>query len=183
MKSAERSLVLALTAALLAIAAPAIAADSRPAVAVRVTGDLPRVGSLTLAELQALGADTSSWNEHEKKHVVVGTSLEKVLRHFGWGPGPSGKQLAPEEKRPGYKQVVVARAPDGFLAVFSCAELTAEMGPTQVLVAWEVDGQPIDAEHGPLRLAVPTDREPSRSIFRLESIEVADLRKRLTRSR
>jgi hypothetical protein len=41
------------------------------------------------------------------------------------------------------EKAVVATAPDGFQAVFSCAELFPEMGPTRAFVVWTVDGQPM----------------------------------------
>jgi hypothetical protein len=37
------------------------------------------------------------------------------------------------------------------------------MGPTRAVVCWTIDGKPQD----PLRLVVSTDKEPSRSIYKL----------------
>jgi hypothetical protein len=88
-----------------------------------------------------------------------------------------GKDVPKAEKRAGWKKVVVASAADGFQAVFSCAELAAEMGPTRALVIWKLDGAPIAADEGPLRLVVLTDQEPSRSLWSLKRLEVVDLRK------
>jgi DMSO/TMAO reductase YedYZ molybdopterin-dependent catalytic subunit len=51
-------------------------------------------------------------------------------------------------------------------------------GPTRAFIAWEVDGAPLPAEEGPLRLIVTTDKEGSRSAYALRTLEVIDLRKR-----
>jgi hypothetical protein len=45
------------------------------------------------------------------------------------------------------------------------------MGPTHAVLAWSVDGKPQE----PLRLVVTTDKEPSRSIYKLVRLEVVDL--------
>lgn len=165
--------------------APQLAAAEPPAAAqppaqpapLVVSGDLPRGGAVTLAELQALAPVTARWTYHGQSHSVVGVPLEKVLARFGYEPGPTGKALRPRDKRPGYKLAVLASAPDGFQAVFSAAELTAGMGTTQALVVWQVDGQALPPAQGPLRLVVPTDGEPSRSLFQLRRLEVLDLRR------
>ncbi len=72
---------------------------------------------------------------------------------------------------------MVITAPDGFQSVFSAAELTEGMGKTQVLVVWMVDGKPLPAEQGRLRLVVPTDAEASRSLHHLQRIDVVDMRR------
>jgi hypothetical protein len=81
------------------------------------------------------------------------------------------------EKRSGWKKIVVASAADGFQAVFSCAEIAEQMGPTRVMVVFSLDGKPLAAGKGPLRLVVLTDKEPSRSLYQLSSLEVVDVRK------
>ena len=92
-----------------------------------------------------------------------------------------GRVAAPAEE-PALLQVsgalplaVRASAADGFEAVFSCAELFESMGATRAMIVWKVDGKPLAADRGPLRLVVLTDKEPSRSIHGLRTIEVLDL--------
>jgi hypothetical protein len=143
----------------------------------QIAGDLPRTGTLTQKELEQLGPTTAHWKEHGADHDVVGVPLDKVLAHFGFEPGPMGKDTPKSEKRRGWKMVVVASAPDGFQAVFSCAELTESMGPSRVLVVWSVDGKPLPEDTGPFRLVALTDQEPSRSLYHLARIDVVDMRK------
>jgi beta-aspartyl-peptidase (threonine type) len=147
--------------------------------ALQLRGELPRPGALALGELQQVGAVQARFTEHGQAHEVRGVPLDKVLASRGFAPGKMGKSVAPAEKRPGYKLAAIAGAADGFQAVFTLAELSEAMGGTRALVVWEMDGQPLAADRGPLRLVVTTDREPSRSVYQLESIEVVDVRKAL----
>ena len=144
---------------------------------VDVRGDLAKPGPLKVSELESLGKVTATWTLHGKTHTVVGVPLEKVLRRFGWDPGVMSKTVPPTEKRAGYKRVIVLSAKDGFQSVFSAAELAEGMGKSQVLLVWTVDGKPLPAEQGPLRLVVPSDGEPSRSLYQLARIDVVDMRR------
>lgn len=71
---------------------------------------------------------------------------------------------------------VVVTASDGYRAVLSLAEpdsatvRTAPGGP--VLLADRVDGRPPGTEDGPLRLVVPGDLRPARSVRGVARIEV-----------
>jgi hypothetical protein len=105
--------------------------------------------------------------------------LQKILAELGVEPGAMGKDLAPAKKRLGLQQAVVVTARDGFQAVFSVGELWPGVGPTRVLVVDRVEGKPLDGAEGPLRLAVLTDEDPSRSarqIGRIRVVSLADLR-------
>jgi DMSO/TMAO reductase YedYZ molybdopterin-dependent catalytic subunit len=150
------------------------AAEPAPSPAVRVDGALPQAGTLTLADLERLGATTASWTSHGQAHQVTGVRLDKVLTHFGFTPGLMGKDVPVKDKVKGYRQVLVATARDGFQAVFSCAEVMEGMGNTVALIVWQVDGKPLGADVGPLRLVVVSDAEPARSIRQLDKLHVAD---------
>ena len=67
-------------------------------------------------------------------------------------------------------------ASDGFQAVFSCAELWEDMGPTRALLAWKLDGKPLPEKMGAFRLVVLTDKEPSRSVYQVVKLEILNLR-------
>ena len=140
-----------------------------------VSGALPRSASLGQPELNALGATTGTWTLHGTKHQVTGVRLDKVLTHLGFTPGPMGKDVPVSVKRAGFRKVVVATARDGFQAVFTVAECFQGMGPGEVLVVWAVDGKPLAPADGPLRLAVLTDAEPSRSLRQLKKLEIVDV--------
>lgn len=144
-----------------------------------IAGDLPKPRTLRVEELKALASRTATWTLHGKAHTVVGLPLDQVIAQAGYDRGPMSKEMAPRDKRPGFKLAIVASAPDGFQAVFSTAEITAGMGKTEVLCIWEMDGKPLPPDQGPLRLVVLTDGEGSRSIHNLARLDVIDLRKTL----
>jgi hypothetical protein len=141
---------------------------------VEVVGDLPRIGSLTLRQLEQLGPVTASWTEHEKKYEVTGVPLDRLLTAFGFTGGPEGKDVPAREKHAGWRKVVLATAKDGYRVAISCAEVSPDIGSTRALVVWKVDGKPLAAERGPFQMVVTTDREPSRALRGLEKLEVVD---------
>jgi hypothetical protein len=67
----------------------------------------------------------------------------------------------------------VAEASDGYRVVFALAELDPDFGNAQVLVAENVDGHPLSANDGPLRLVVPGDKRQARWIRLLTTLTVA----------
>jgi len=140
---------------------------------VEVTG-LPRYGALDRDQLAALGTETVGWTVHGTRREVTGVRLDKVLAHLGFTSGPMGRDVPVQQKRAGYRKVLVATASDGYRAVFSVAEVVDGMGPSKVLIVWAVNGQPLPPEEGPFRLAALTDAEPSRSLRQLQKIEVLD---------
>jgi DMSO/TMAO reductase YedYZ molybdopterin-dependent catalytic subunit len=160
--------VLVVSAAL----APAARADDA---VLQVGGAVPKPGALKLADLEAMKPVTVTWTSHER-HEVYGVPLDRILTRFGFEVGAMGKDVPRQEKRKGWRMAVRASAPDGFQAILSCAEVFESMGNTRALVAWKIDGKPLPADRGPLRLVVLTDKEPSRSVHALRKLEVVDLR-------
>src|SRR5438128_6954009 len=95
--------------------------------ALTVGGDLPSPGTLSLAQLEAMNPATFEWKEGGASHRVRGVPLDRILSRFGFTSGPMNKDTPVSDKRAGWKKAVRATAADGFEAVFSCAELFAEM--------------------------------------------------------
>jgi hypothetical protein len=160
------------------VASATAAAGPPPAapVMLAVGGDLPAPGQLTVADLQRLSPEEIDVGGAGGKQRGRAVRLDRILTHFGFGPGPMGHEVPVRDKRSGWKKAVRATAADGFEAVFSCAELAEGMGPTRAYVVFEIDGKPLSATVGPLRLLVPTDKEPSRGLRQLVRLEVMDLR-------
>ena len=158
--------------ALLVLSTSLAAAPAVPAGLI-IKGDVPKPATLTIAQLEALGAAKLSVTEHGKPHEAWGVSLEKVLASLGVDAGPMGPDTPKKDKRSGYRKVLVASASDGFQAVFSSAEIFEAMGPTRVFVVWKVDDKAL-GDAGPLRLMVQTDKEGSRSLRNLVKIDVVD---------
>ncbi len=99
------------------------------------------------------------------QHDFEGIDLRSVLTKLGT---PSGGDVRGQEMG----DYVVAEGSDGYKAVFSLAELDADLGGTQVLIADKMDGHALDAHDGPLRLVVPADKRPARWVRMLKEIGV-----------
>lgn len=148
---------------------------AEPTDTIEVTGAIAKTGQLTVKELEALGSTKATWLKHKKKHQVIGVPLGRVLTNFGFTSGEMGPGVAPADKCAGYKKVVVVTARDGFQAVFSTAELMEDMGATKALLIWSLDGKPLPAEQGPVRLAVLTDKEGQRSPWAVAKVELVEV--------
>jgi DMSO/TMAO reductase YedYZ molybdopterin-dependent catalytic subunit len=124
--------------------------------------------TLTIADLRKMPRTTIHVeNPHDKKsEVYEGVLLEELLHRAG---APHGEQL----RGPLMTAYVVAEAEDGYKVVFALAELDSGIMNSEVLVADTLDGAPIDAKRGPLRLVAPHDKRPARWVRMLKSITVA----------
>ncbi len=160
---------------LAACAAPAPPPAAAGGPGLTVDGNLPRPGQLSVRDLEALGAEDVPWTFRDEAHVYRGVALDKLLTHMGFDAGGGGRSLPARERRPGWRNVVIAAAGDGFYSVFTCAELMPEMGATRAFVVWSRDGAPLPADEGPLRIVVTTDRKGSRSARTLTGLRVVEV--------
>lgn len=142
--------------------------------ALKVGGDLPRTGVLRVSDLEALGGMNVPWEFRDQLHEYHGVPLDRVLTHLGFDAGPGGPSIPPKDRRPGWRKIVLAKSSDGFVAVFTCAELMPEMGATRAYVVWRCDGQDLPPDEGPLRLVVATAKKGSRSVRQVVELRVAD---------
>jgi hypothetical protein len=94
-----------------------------------------------------------------------GVRLADLLGKVG---APLGKELHGEA----LGNYVVARGSDGYEAVFALAEIDPSFHPGEILVADTMDGKPLDAHSGPLKLVVTEDKRPARSVRNLTTIEL-----------
>src|SRR5215813_6174614 len=133
---------------------PLLAAPDAGLPAPTVDGPGGRTLTLDPATLTRLGRVEETWTNRGATQRVRGVPLQKILAEVGVEPGEMGPSLAPPKKVRGLRQAVVVTARDGFQSVFSVGELWPGVGPTRVLVVDQVDGKPLDAAEGPLRLLV-----------------------------
>lgn len=156
--------------------APVAAAAPALAIALEVTGAVSKPRTFDRAALEALPQTDGATSMHGEKFLFRGVRLDALLEAAGFERGEMGPNVPKRDKRSGWKKAVVVTATDGFQAVFSCAELFAGMGPTEAVLALTVDGKPVPESHGPVRLMVRTDGEPSRAVRNVVKVEVVDLR-------
>jgi hypothetical protein len=109
-------------------------------------------------------------DEKGRTAAYDGVLLAEVLSRAGVAAGPAlkGKALS---------SYVVITARDDYQVVFSLAELDPAMGDSNVLLADTIDGVPISAAQGPLRIIAPRDKQNSRWVRQVAKIEVVQLRK------
>ena len=70
------------------------------------------------------------------------------------------------------RQRVVVTGNDGYQAVFSLGELAPQFGGEQVMVAYAVDGAPLDQSTGFAEIIVPGDKAGGRAVNTIVRIEV-----------
>jgi DMSO/TMAO reductase YedYZ molybdopterin-dependent catalytic subunit len=163
----------ALFAALLAAASEsppsrgALEQTLAPTTQLIVAGDVTTPLTLSIADLRKMPRKTVAvMNPHEKRmETYEGVLLEEVLHRAGAMQGDQLRGLA-------LSMYVVAEATDGYRVVFSLAELDSAFSESDVLVADSMDGAPLSATIGPLRLVVPHDKRPARWVRMLKSIKV-----------
>jgi hypothetical protein len=110
-------------------------------------------------------------NPHDKKtETYEGVRLQTLLLNAG---APQGHDL----RGAAMAAYLLAEGSDGYRVLFSLAELDADFSDAQVLVADTLDGAPLGANVGPLRLVVPQDKRPARWVRMLRTLTVVQVAK------
>jgi DMSO/TMAO reductase YedYZ molybdopterin-dependent catalytic subunit len=149
-------------------AAEAPARDTPGGTLFRVTGAVIHPLALTLSQLRELPAVEQTWRRDGQSHRARGVDLLSLVDRAGLKEDPSVKNHR-------LQFAVVAKARDGYEAVFSLGELMPTLGGKGVLVVYEEDGQALPERDAPLKTIVPSDSRPSRSIRGLTELRVVDL--------
>lgn len=76
----------------------------------------------------------------------------------------AGLPLGPKLRGEGMLTGVIAEASDGYRVLFTLAELDAAFREPHVLVADRLDGKPLLAHQGPVRVVVGGDKRGARSV-------------------
>ena len=85
-----------------------------------------------------------------------------------FGKGLRGKQLST------YVTVIGA---DGYTVVYALADFDPSITNSAIILADKRDGKPLDPNEGPLRIVVPQDKRPARSVRLVKEIDVVELSK------
>ena len=153
-------LVLAVVAMVAGVPGGAFAqAPSAPDAAAQPAG---QTVALSRAELEQLPSVTVSLApEHGAPVAYAGPLLWTLLqRADAVGQEPRGR----------VRRVVTVTGRDGYSVVLALSEMDPEFEGKQVIVAIQADGMPIGA--GELRLVVPGDKRPGRSVRNPVSVVV-----------
>lgn len=152
-------------------AAP-VAAQSASNPALVINGDVPTPLSLSLDDLQQMPRKTLTvTNSHNhKQETYEGVPLAELLKRAGLAQGESLRGAA-------MTSYVIAQGADGYRALFAAAELDSSFQDSDVIVADTLDGAPIGAGEGPLKLVAPHDKRPARWVRMLRSITIGKVPK------
>lgn len=112
-----------------------------------------------------LPREKAEFNAHGQRHACEGVALIAVLRR-------AGAMSAEPLRGADLAHRVEAVARDGYRVTFSLAELDPSLGNRRVLLADRCDGQALSPADGPLRLVVPEDARPARSLRQLDTLTV-----------
>ena len=126
--------------------------------------------TITAAEMAKLPRHTVKTSDHGKDASFEGVLLFDVLQRPGI---PLGKEM----RGKALSTYLLATGRDGYAVVYALAELEPAIQDSEILVADQRDGKPLSDTEGPLRIVVPHDKKPARSLRMLDRIDVVQLRK------
>jgi hypothetical protein len=141
-------------------------AQAAPAIAIHVTGEVPRHLDLSAADLAAFQRQTIRVTDEQGNSVEYGgVPVAEILEKAG---APLGKELKGATMGLG----VIARASDGYRVLFSLTEFDAAFSDRIILLADRHDGKPLDGREGPLRLVVSGDKRHARWVRGVTILEI-----------
>jgi hypothetical protein len=132
-----------------------------------VAGNTEKPLFLSIHDLQQLPRKTVTvHNPHEgKEETYEGVLLVELLMRAGVPQGAKLRGVA-------MATYLVVEGADGYRVVFSLAETDPDFQDSEIIVADKINGQPMNANLGPLRLVAPHDKRPARWVRMLQSINV-----------
>ena len=138
--------------------------------ALTVAGDVGTPLSVTPEQLKAFPRTKVEVKEDGRTLVYEGVLVGEILKR-------AGVALGTELRGNAIASYVVASATDGYQVVFSLAELDPGFTSNDIIVADTIDGKPLFAYQGPLRIVAPKDARAARSIRMLQRLDVVRLKK------
>ena len=138
--------------------------------ALTVAGDVGTPLSIIPEQLKAFPRTKVEIKEDGRTLVYEGVLVGEVLKR-------AGVALGTELRGDAIASYVVASAADGYQVVFSLAELDPGFTSNDIIVADTIDGKPLFAYQGPLRIVAPKDARAARSIRMLQRLDVVRLKK------
>ena len=123
---------------------------------------------LTLADLQRYPSETQQVSflaeGAPQQHTFTGTRLLNVVN-------AAKPTFDPKLKNDKLRAAVLVTGSDGYQVAVAWGEIDADFGNAPVLVAWQQDGKPLDAQNRP-RLTVPGDKFGGRYVTAVVRLDV-----------
>jgi hypothetical protein len=122
---------------------------------------------LSQADLKALPHITVTVEDTHAntKETYSGVRLADLFSKLGT---PLGSEL----RGKAMLTYIKASAPDGYAVVFSLAEVDPEFHSGEIIVADQMNGQPLDARSGPFKLVATEDKRPARWVRNVTTLEL-----------
>ena len=137
---------------------------------IKVSGEVTKPLTLSAADLLNMKHTTVSVRGRDgKDHNYTGVPLQIILELAGV---TMGNKLRGEN----LSKYLLVKCADGYEVVFSLAELDSSFTNRIIVLADAYEGKPIAAERGPFQLAVPGEKKPARSCFRVTEFIIKDAR-------
>ncbi len=131
-----------------------------------VTGEVLNPLKLTAVDLARLHTvQVNTTDRDGKPHIYTGVKLSEVLDSAGvtLGKELNGENLA---------KYILVMAADGYEVIFSLPEVDPEFNDQQIIIAYQVDGNPLPNGEGPFRMVVPDEKRLARWIREVTNIKV-----------
>jgi hypothetical protein len=122
------------------------------------------VTAADLAKMPRLALDVKDPHTGEAQHYE-GVRLSDLLSNAGV---PLGEKL----RGKAFATYVAARASDGYVVVYSLAELDPAMNDNQIILADSMNGKALEPKQGPFKVVVPGDKRPARWIKMVIALEI-----------
>ncbi len=140
--------------------------EPKPAVVLRVGGDVPRPLELTASALAQLPRQSVRAKERDGKEVTFdGVPLVEILKS-------AGVKFGHDLRGPALANYLVVEAADGYRVVFALPELDPASTDRVILLADRREGQPLGEKDGPLRVIVPGEKRPARWVKQVTGLKV-----------
>ena len=147
------------------LVAPNALATADPPGSLGIDGAVSKPVTFSAKDLASLPHVSVKRIDHGKPVDCTGVPVSELLKQVGL---PSGEAL----RGSALQTVLIASARDGYKVAFSLGELDGSLGNAGAVVADRCGNQPLPADVGPLRLILPKDQRPARSVRELERFTV-----------
>ncbi|MBO9733176.1 MAG: molybdopterin-dependent oxidoreductase [Chitinophaga sp.] len=126
---------------------------------ISVEGEVNTPLKLSSSDIAAMQQITVTATDKDgKAHRYTGVPLYHILQQ-------AGVTLGAQLRGANMTKYLLVKSADGYKVIFALPELDSIFTDRQILLANQVDGQPLPAEKGPFRIVVPGEKKPARWIW------------------
>jgi DMSO/TMAO reductase YedYZ molybdopterin-dependent catalytic subunit len=133
---------------------------------ITVKGEVTHPLKLSSADLANMRrVEVRAADRDGKEHLFSGVALADILRQ-------AGVTLGAELRGENMAKYLLIKSGDGYEVLFSLPELDSTFTNRVVMLADQMDGNPLPANKGPFRVIVPGEKKPARWIWEVTTMIV-----------